>query len=145
MADDDMFEREAVALHGDAAGANGNGVGIGERPAETRLRGREDRADAGLALVIEPVEPAKPLQAGVLEITEVNHVVDVAVGIHLAPAYRQLDHHRKADEGGMNIGSSRLRYSLGRIRLRHSLSPLPALPFSLPSPPPAETTSYRNG
>ena len=69
-----------------------------DREREARPRRRQDRPDPRGALELEPPQPPKILQAGALEVAEVDDVVDVAVRVHLAPEHGELDHHRIVSE-----------------------------------------------
>src|SRR5207245_2657080 len=91
MTDDLVLEVESIRLEGEQAGADGNAVRICERSTKARLGRCQDGADAGCLFKRKPVEAAKVLQTRVFEITEIDDVVDVLVGVHLAPNYGLCD------------------------------------------------------
>src|SRR5712692_8663431 len=98
MTDQEVVHRAAVRAESRHVRPDGNGVWISEWLAVACLRGCQDWADAGFLLILKPVQALKVFKAGTFEITKVDHVVYVAIGIHLAPDDGQLDNHGKTNE-----------------------------------------------
>src|SRR5262249_50660179 len=73
-------------------------VRVLDRPAEPGLRRADDRADAGLGQVVPPADPAEVLDAGVLEVAEIDDVVDVGERVHVAPVDGLVNYHFEVSE-----------------------------------------------
>ena len=80
-------------VEGDA-GADGDAVGKGQRRAEPAGGGRQDGPDGVAVEEIGRVEPFEVRDPRGFEIAEIDDVVDVPVGIHLAPGHGHFHHHR---------------------------------------------------
>ncbi len=92
MTDDAVLHDEPVITHRGNARADGDGVRVGEGFAKSRFGGRQDGADAAIGIEIGPAKPAKILHPATFKIAKVHHIIDMAIGIHLAPNDGQFDH-----------------------------------------------------
>src|SRR5437588_5535390 len=95
VADNPIFHEKPVVASLADANSDGDRVRVRQRLAESRLGCRQDRANACLVLVFEPAHLPEVFEAGIFEVAEVNDVIDMLVGVHIAPHDRLFNDYRE--------------------------------------------------
>ena len=101
MAYNTVFHFKAVIFCFRHARAHRNGVRIGQRQTEAALHGPQNGTNAGGVAQIIQIDALKIGYARAFKIAKIDRIVDMTIGIHIAPEYGQLDDNRI---GGEELG-----------------------------------------